>query len=549
MRRPATILVLFMALSSAGPARASDGVIAQEREGGLLAPAWPVTAAWDEAAEAEFSAWVQRLGEARERKSRRLRHLLGDPEANSLWSPEDGEINWKTDCATLAYALRGYFAYKTGRPFSFQGYTWKRYTPGNHPKRIKDWSQYSHPWRAIRAAMTAANSGSFRMRPELEGTDTYPVEVTPYCVQPGVTYYEPNGHVLVVYRVDRDTGEIRLMDSHPDGTLTLKTFGPKLVRGTARFGGGFRGWRHYRLEVLNVAAGTFRIIRERNAEMPCFDGLEPYKTGYLVDGEQVPYHEFVQARMRGAGVVVDPLEEFPLRLEAFCEDVQRRMDRVEATTAEGLPGKAHPRSLPNNIYRAKGDWARHGTANLDAQLRFEAMELRRMVMETLKWAASGRERLSYDGGPGDLLDDYRTIWAIYKADPTCRFAYTSSTGRRVSLDLTTVFHRIWDLSFDPYHCPELRWGAGLAYDGDPGPELASCPDGKTKRAWYDKEKRLRHRHIAKRSGSIQLQHGPTAPPGPADPGILLEGVFPGADLQALLDVLRALPGHLTTTQG
>ena len=548
MRRPAAILVLTLTLLVGGAVRADD-VRTQVREGGLAAAAWPLRAQWDEAAETEFAAWVQRLGEAREKKSRRIRHLLKDPEANSLWSPEDEEINWKTDCATLAYALRGYFAYKTGRPFSFQGYTWKRYTKGNHPKRILDWSQYTHPWRAIRAAMTAANSGSFRMRPELEGTDTYPVEVTPYCVQPGVTYYEPNGHVLVVYKVDREAGEIRLMDSHPDGTLTLKTFGPKLVRGTARFGGGFRGWRHYAVERLDGAPGSFRITRERNAEMPCFDGLEPYKSRYLVDGEAVPYHEFVRARMRGAGVVVDPLEEFPLRLEAFCEDVQHRMNQVEASTAAGLPVLAHPRSLPRNIYNAAGDWGRHGTANLDARLRFEAMELQRMVLQTLKWAAAGRERLEYDGGPRELLDDYRAIWAIYKADPACRFAYTSSTGRRVSLDLAAVFQRIWDLSFDPYHCPERRWGAGLAYDGAPGPELASCPDGKTKQAWYRKEERLRFRHLAKRTGSIQLRHGPSAPPGPADLGVLIEGVFPGADLQALLDGFLALPGRLSTTRG
>jgi len=534
MRGPTTILVFFIGLVTAGAAAADNDVITQVRERGLEAAAWPLDAEWDDAAEAEFAAWVQRLGEARERKPRRFHHLLRDPEANSLWSPEDEGIGWKTDCATLAYAMRGYFAYKTGRPFSFQGYTWKRYSKGNHPRKIKDWSQYSHPWRAVRAAMTAANSGSFRMRPKLEATDTYPVEVTPYCIQPGVTYYEPNGHVLVVYKVDREAGEIRLMDSHPDGTLTLKKFGPKLVRGSARFGGGFRGWRHYHVEVLDRAAGTFRITRERNAEMPCHDGLEPYKNRYLLDGEQVPYAEFVTARMQGAGVMVDPLEELPLRLEAFCEDVRLRMDRVDAATAAGLPAKKHPRSLPRNIYRARGDWGRHGTAALDARLRFEALELRRMILETLKWSAAGRERLAYDGGPRELLDDYRAIWEVYKADPACRFAYTSSTGRRVSLDLTAVFRRIWDLSFDPYHCPELRWGAGNDRDAAAGGELASCPDGRNKQRWYRNERRLRHRHLAKRTGSIKLRHGPQAPPGPADPGLLLEGVFPGVDFQALL---------------
>ena len=42
------------------------------------------------------------------------------------------------------------------------------------------------------------------------------------------------------------------------------------------------------------------------------------------------------------------------------------------------------------------------------------------------------------------------------------------------------------MSFDPYHCPELRWGAT-----DPA-ELSTCPDGDTKREWYDAEQNLRN---------------------------------------------------------
>jgi hypothetical protein len=45
--------------------------------------------------------------------------------------------------------------------------------------------------------------------------------------------------------------------------------------------------------------------------------------------------------------------------------------------------------------------------------------------------------------------------------------------------------RLFRLSFDPYHCIELRWGA----DGD---ERASCPDAKPRIAWYEAEQRLRN---------------------------------------------------------
>jgi len=47
-------------------------------------------------------------------------------------------------------------------------------------------------------------------------------------------------------------------------------------------------------------------------------------------------------------------------------------------------------------------------------------------------------------------------------------------------------NRLWDMSFDPYHCIERRWGATDAT------ELASCRDGGKKTAWYDAEKHLRY---------------------------------------------------------
>ena len=55
----------------------------------------------------------------------------------------------------------------------------------------------------------------------------------------------------------------------------------------------------------------------------------------------------------------------------------------------------------------------------------------------------------------------------------------------MELNLGDIGERLWDLSFDPYHCVEARWGAR-------GSEMASCQDGSTKRAWYQAEQRLRN---------------------------------------------------------
>jgi hypothetical protein len=46
--------------------------------------------------------------------------------------------------------------------------------------------------------------------------------------------------------------------------------------------------------------------------------------------------------------------------------------------------------------------------------------------------------------------------------------------------------RLFDFSFDPYHCPERRWGATS------DTELATCPDNALKRQWYEAERRLRN---------------------------------------------------------
>ena len=45
--------------------------------------------------------------------------------------------------------------------------------------------------------------------------------------------------------------------------------------------------------------------------------------------------------------------------------------------------------------------------------------------------------------------------------------------------------RLFTISFDPYHCVELRWGAADA-------ERESCTDGKAKQRWYEAEQRLRN---------------------------------------------------------
>ena len=502
-------LLLIAFLLIAAPALAWGPPRVLERESGLETGAWVATRAWDQAAEQEFSGWVQTIGEARERKSFRLGWGLKNPDVNPLYTEEDADLELITDCANFPYALRAYFAYKTRRPFAFIGFTWKRYGKGNRPRDIADWTRYSSFLKFYDRCLSVVNSGHFRMDAAFEATDTYPMEISPHCLRPGVVYYDPSGHLMVVYKVDHETGEIRMLDSHPDGTLTRKTFNTTMNVGSAKYGGAFRAWRHDLLEVVDPNTGAFRVVREANADAYCYSATEQYQGTYLVDGEELTYHEWVRYRMSGQGIFVEPLEDFSRRLSGFCESVAERVGSVDEAMKQGLHEKLHPGEMPWNIYQASGVWEAYSSPGRDARLRFEAKELHDFLVRTMSWAETGHRRLRYDGTAKDLAAAYRAIWEEQLASDACRFAYTNSKGDAVPFTVADVFSRLYALSYDPYHCPELRWGAAMKdAEGNTTQEFATCPDSNRKLRWYRKEQRLRNRYTRLLGKATSDHRGP-----------------------------------------
>ena len=211
-----------------------------------------------------------------------------------------------------------------------------------------------------------------------------------------------------------------------------------------------------------------------------------------MEGEELTYHEWVRYRMSGKGVQVDPLEEFPRRLSGFCHSVEDRVGAVHEAMNQGMHEKPHPGEMPWNIYQASGTWESYSSPGRDARLRFEAKELYEFLVRTVTWADKGHRRLSYEGTAKDLVVAYQRIWEEQLASEVCRYTYINSKGDEVSFDVADVFRRLYALSYDPYHCPELRWGSPM--EGDSTAEFTTCPDDKRKRYWYRKEQRLRNRY-------------------------------------------------------
>ena len=400
-----------------------------------------------------------------------------------------------SDCADLPYLLRAYFCYKKKLPFSFNStISGGRYTNGNTPSARKSFLSYASFSSLTRAISNSVHSGFFRYFWTMEKTDTYLAEVSRDSIMPGAVYYDANGHVLVVGKVDAD-GTVWLMDGHPDNSLTSKRFGESLSRGSCKSGGGFRRWRQQTMNGSSIVLAT-------NREERFFDsGQSQCQSSYRVDGFDLNYHQWVKRRMASGNVRIDPVNELTQQLTAFHAALKERVDSVTTATDNGIHRKAHPGSLPHNIYGAEGEWETYSTPGRDARLKAQVKEIFGFISQSVEAVARGSHPYIFSGTASQLVRQYVEIWQ--DSSERLRISYANSAGTAVSLTLADIMDRLFKISFDPYHCPELRWG---------DTQSTVCQDGTVKRDWYNKEQRLRNVITPDSSAHTTVDWGPLNSP-------------------------------------
>ncbi|HNF96798.1 MAG TPA: hypothetical protein PKO07_13245 [Pseudomonadota bacterium] len=467
---------------------AAVGVWAGSEWKAPLSQSWPAERSWNDKLEDEYSEFVFRIGQAvAQRRCHHLDACLRDPAANILFEAQtDPDLVLGVDCGDLPYVLRGYFSFKKHLPFGFvcgvEGIgEHVRYMSQVTPTKFCSWQSYKTPRDVLVSMSNAVHSGMYRMAPEVESADFYPTALDRRGVRPGTVYYDPNGHVLTVAEVRKD-GSVLLMDGHPDGSLTWKRFGAAFALGGRGQGGGFKNFRTQALEGKEIR-------RARNEHLPLFDGQTQWDRSLWPQiGGQGSYHALVKQRL---SLVTTPDIESDFResLRALCRDVQERIDSVQEAVQAGLSHKAHPGELPQNIYGALGEWEQYATPSRDARLRAAVREMYDLTTSVAK--------------DSPLLRSLGNVWQTESAKPDCRFSYVNSEGKSVAIGIGTVLSRIYALSFDPYHCPELRWGARP--DSEEG---RSCPIDAIKLQFYEKEQRLRQRIDREYGGKTPLQSGP-----------------------------------------
>jgi hypothetical protein len=492
-----------------------------ERPSGYFTGAWKIEKGWDAEAEKEYADFVTKIGEARERRGFTFGQAIRSKKINPLWTEEDKNYRVQADCATFPYLVRAYFAYKTGRPYVWQSNKERRYGKENRVRTLSDWSQYENPEKFFPAFDATLSSAHYRMASHLEGTDTYPIDVTAESLTPGTVYYDPNGHLLLVYKVDDYSGDILMLDSHPDGTMTIRKFGNRYTIGSAKYGGGFKRWRHDVVELTDPETGAFKVRRKTNAESDFYSATAQYQWEFDIDGHKLDYWEWIRARVSRNGIYCYPIEDFNLLLDTVCEEIQYRVSAVNGALDAGLSAKKHPNKLPYNIYGASGEWEEYSSPGRDVRIRAAFREAFAYVLKTMELAAKGSSRLKYRVEPWELFKEYQRIWDEHADNTLCKFIYKRSDGTEVELNLNDVQDRLFDISFDPYHCAELRWGArpDSKHEKARG-EFATCPEAPRKLFWYKEEQRLRNRTSRLVGKGTATHRGPVEPPDLDVPALL-----------------------------
>ncbi|WP_413584845.1 hypothetical protein [Bdellovibrio sp. HCB274] len=528
---------------------------------------WRVTKTqWSAQDEENFGRFVAQLGAAVEnRQCDTVKNCLKS-NANPYYSSDPAGLVYYADCADLPYFLRSYFAWKNGLPMSVAsrvsarpvaGNTGDiRYTPqgnyvtgrfdviaGNGRNRrafiynIEDFdfgnlmlaTRYPNAVSLLNGTITNTTlSATFRMMGTEDGkmyADFYPVKLSRYSVRPGTVIYDPNGHVAVIYKITSD-GQIYYIDSHPDNTLTSGMYNPKFERSNPYQGAGFKNFRPLTLvDAKKDSTGAYvggRVVGAKNTTLPYYSleqffGTKPDPDGkwskgeFIYNGRAVDYYEYLRIMMANGELRIDPLVDMQVMLRDLCVNLKDRVQAVDVALQSGVQNKPHPERLPYNIYGTTGEWEQWASPSRDARLKVSFANLLVQIRSMVQRHSVGDPTIIYHGNNlrGDLLAMYQ------RESASCQFAYRNSSGVSVPMNLDQARQRVFDMSFDPYHCAELRWGAKTQQ------ELASCRDNQNKRAWYAAERWLRYQtdrtYDARMDYSLGELTGPKPGVGVANP--------------------------------
>jgi hypothetical protein len=549
------------------------------------ASAWFLTKTeWSAADEKEWQEWIVALYKS---SCHTLGECLKSP-ANKFRKSDPPNMNMFSDCTDFPYKLRMYFSWKKGLPFSYlsdvsarplsavqikqrlaegkpEVQTDSRSTiNGNQPEERRNLpsnSGYSDFVPEFGRIGDLVSTATLRLNPVLFGNaplrpDFYAVKMGASEIKTGTVAYDASGHVAIVIRTYPD-GRIDFFDSKSDGSVGRPKFPAfRYFKTFSRADHGviFQNWRPIKVggampEVYNgichyysisesggIALAPDRSIRGQSYEQAV--GTEwkpgqpipsPRDRSFKINGSRVESHlRFMQLRLAKGQFRVDPVQTMNDSVGELCAAIEHRVTQVKGTLEGDAP--IFRQSFLGtgdrlfNVYGGEGAWFKYSTPSADVGIRKVALELVSNSKSFLKRLAAGDPEIAYSGT--DLKTDL--VNAYVRVAKACVIRYQRSDGglsRQISLP--ELLMRSTRFSFNPYDCPERRWGAS-----DPA-ELRLCTNDASKEYWYKAMQPLRNAIEKDETANMAF----TLPEIEADPSLL------GPIQEPVLDIenrLRAL---------
>jgi hypothetical protein len=467
---------------------------------------WVKNTSWSAQDEKNFSTFVSKIGQARfAGKCRTFSDCLKTKD-NPYYQLEDQNLEIFADCADLPYLFRAYFAWKNHLPFAYELEVSPDREAGSDPNGDVRYSSHgnrvdisqpllmknSNPLNFLQECRNMQNqisSAMYRVTNDYHETplnDFYSIKINKNTLQPGTVIYDPNGHVAIVWKVNSGPGQdgsIRVLDSHPDNSMTENDFSAlDLYPSSIYQGGGFKKFRPLNLLQAtldsngNWIGGSIELLN--NEAIPDFS-TEQHDGSF--GGLTFIYYLFLKNKITDGTFKYDPLVESSKKVTDLCKMTQERVQSIEAATRAGIHLKEHPETLPQNIYGADGDWETFSTPSRDARLKAAFVSFEKELQHIIKLQQNRDPMVRYSGA--DLKAELAPL--LKNQMNQCQITYTLSTGTKRTFSLFDFYSRVFLISFDPYHCPEQRWG-----ENDPA-LLAACTDP-LKLQWYQAEQYLRN---------------------------------------------------------
>jgi len=317
---------------------------------------------------------------------------------------------------------------------------------------------------------------------------------------PGAVNYL-DGHSLILSQVDQ-YGELRFINASTTVTRDIFTYnGMNTVSGitprgsdpTNEWGGCIQGMRIFRYPIaITNANGVVTSVRRRtNEEMKEFGfSTEQYdlireisETQQIAEGNMraQSFHDLIRLRMRSVDRI-NPLEFMEQYADEILTVYELREDFVQDAwrNVKSNGPITYPEGRENeNIFQAFGRWETWSSPSSDVDRRNKYFYLIEWVDYAVRCYGMNPDFVDLRGLEKYTITDQASLLKALMAEKNRLFEerymyYTKSTGDRVRLTLSDIEDRIYDLSFDPNHPPEIRWGAPIGSE-----ERASAPNRPT----------------------------------------------------------------------